>query len=113
MTRLEICLSDEQAEAVGRIATASGVSSSEVLRRSVVSYAQDHDREERRRERLRAVLRGMEIQDEMRHTAGSWDAIAALRVLRESRFTARSVVEIENSNEADRSVPAPAGLDTV
>ena len=94
MTRVEICLSDEQADAVGRIATQSGISSDEVLRRSVVSYAHNHDREERRRERHRTVLKGMEMQDEMRHTAGAWDALAALRRLREGRFSARSASEI-------------------
>ena len=90
MTRVEICLSDEQIKAVGRIATESGISSDEVLRRSVVSYAENHDREERRRERHRAVLKGIEIQDEVRHTTGAWDALAALRALREGRFSARS-----------------------
>ena len=85
MTRVEICLSNEQAEAVDRIAIESGISSDEVLRRSVVSYAQNHDAAERRRERHRAVLRGMEIQDEMRRTTGAWDAIGALRAFREGR----------------------------
>lgn len=94
MTRVEISLSDEQAEAVGRIATESGISSDEVLRRSVVSYAQHHDREERRRQRHRVALKGMEIQDNMRHTDGAWDAIAALRAFREGRASRRSNPEI-------------------
>ena len=90
MTRVEICLSDEQAEVIGRIATESGISSDEVLRRSVVSYAQNHDLEGRRRERQQAVLKGMAIQDDMRLAAGAWDALAALRRLRQGRFSVRS-----------------------
>ena len=90
MTRVEICLSDEQAEVIGRIATESGISSDEVLRRSVVSYAQNHDREGPRRERQRAALKGMSIQDDMRLAAGAWDALAVLRRLRQGRFSVRS-----------------------
>mgnify|MGYP001309012764 CR=1 FL=1 len=83
MPRVEICLSDEEAEAVGSMAAASGLSTDQLLRQSVASFTRRHDRDKGRRARRETIRRGMRIQDEMRaETAGAWDAIAVLRTLR-------------------------------
>ena len=87
VTRFEICLSDEQAETVGRIATEIGLTSDEVLRQSVASFALTHDRERQRLKRRCTVEKGMRIQDELRDQGSVWDVLAALRSLRERPFS--------------------------